>query len=55
MEVLLIMNDLEIFASVDDQEDFMLSLAAGEISRESLADWLRSNTRRPETGNKVGA
>jgi death-on-curing protein len=43
MEVFLIMNDIEISASVDEQERFMLSLAAGQVSRESLAEWLRSN------------
>jgi prophage maintenance system killer protein len=35
------MNDMEISASVEEQERFMPSLAAGEVSRESLADWLR--------------
>jgi death-on-curing protein len=43
MEVFLIMNDIEISASVDEQECFMLSLAAGQVSREGLAEWLRSN------------
>jgi prophage maintenance system killer protein len=37
------MNDMEISASVSEQERFMLFLAAGDISRESLAEWLRSN------------
>ncbi len=37
------MNDIEISASVDEQERFMLSLAAGEVSREELAEWLRSH------------
>lgn len=44
MEVLLVMNGVEISASVDEQERFMLSLAAGEVSREGLAAWLDSNT-----------
>ena len=43
IEVFLIMNDIEISASVDEQERFMLSLAAGEVSREELAEWLRSH------------
>lgn len=43
MEVFLVMNDMEISASVDEQERFMLSLAAGAVSREGLTDWLRSN------------
>ena len=44
MEVFLVMNDIEISASVDDQERFMLSLAAGQVSRDGLVEWLRSNT-----------
>jgi len=43
MDVFLVMNGTEIRAPVDEQERFMLSLAAGEISRESLTEWLRSN------------
>lgn len=49
MEVFLIMNELEISASVDEQERFMLTLAAGDVSRELLIDWLRSNTTKPKT------
>ena len=44
MEVFLVMNDIEISASVDDQERFMLSLAAGRVLRDGLVEWLRSNT-----------
>ncbi len=44
MEVFLVLNEMEFRASVDEQERFMLSLAAGEVSREGLADWLRSNS-----------
>lgn len=43
MEVFLVMNDMEIAASIDEQERFISSLAAGEISRESLVGWLRAN------------
>ena len=43
MEVFLVMNGIAIRAPVDEQEHFMLSLAAGEVSREALTDWLRSN------------
>lgn len=45
MEVFLVLNGLEITASVDEQEGFMLSLAAGESSREELTTWLQANTR----------
>lgn len=44
MEVFLVLNGVEISATVDEQERFMLSLAAGEVSREGLALWLASNT-----------
>jgi len=37
--------------SVDEQERFILSLAAGEVSREGLADWLRSNTISTGSGS----
>jgi death on curing protein len=43
IEVFLVMNDMEISASVEEQERFMLSLAASEVTREGLIDWLRSN------------
>jgi death-on-curing protein len=51
MEVFLVMNDMEISASVDEQELFMLSLAAGEVSREALTDWLRSNVKKLRSGS----
>jgi death-on-curing protein len=51
MEVFLVMNGMEIRAPVDEQERFMLSLAAGEASREALADWLRSNTTNLARGS----
>lgn len=44
MEVFLVLNGVEIRAHVDIQELFMLSLAAGESSREQLTVWLRANT-----------
>ena len=37
------MNGMELRASVDEQEQFMLALAAGDVSREALAEWLRSH------------
>lgn len=44
MEVFLVLNGVEITATIDEQEKFMLSLAAGEVSRAGLALWLASNT-----------
>lgn len=40
MEVFLVLNSAEIEATVDDQEDLMLKVAAGEITREVLVQWL---------------
>ena len=51
MEVFLVLNGMELRASVDEQERFMLSLAGGEASREGLADWLRSNTISTGSGS----
>jgi death-on-curing protein len=37
------MNGMELIASVDEQERFMLALAAGDVSREALIEWLRAH------------
>ena len=41
MEVFLILNGYEIEADVDEQERVILNVAAGQIKREELAEWLR--------------
>ena len=43
MEVFLILNGYEIEATVDEQEQLILNVAAGQIGREELAEWLRLN------------
>jgi death on curing protein len=43
MEIFLVMNGMELRASVDEQEQFVLALAAGEVSREALSEWLRAH------------
>jgi death-on-curing protein len=40
MDVFLILNGFEIGASVDQQEQLMLHLAAGKMTREQLTEWL---------------
>lgn len=45
METFLLLNGSEIEAEVDEQEQFMLALAAGEIDRSELVAWLRSHVR----------
>ena len=50
MEVFLVMNGMELRAAVDDQERFILALAAGEVSREALAEWLRAHATELRSG-----
>ena len=50
MEVLRFLNGTEIHASVDEQERLMLSLAAGELSRVELVEWLKANTVQSQSG-----
>ena len=44
METVLVLNGLEVTASVDEQETTILALAAGALTREALISWLRGNT-----------
>lgn len=43
METLLLLNGFEIEASTDEQEQLVLALAAGQLSREDLVAWLRAH------------
>ena len=43
MEVFLILNGLEIDASVDEQERIILDLASGRLTREELTAWVRDH------------
>lgn len=45
MEVFLILNSLEIDASIDEQERLMLDIAAGRRTRDQLTVWLRLYSR----------
>jgi death-on-curing protein len=45
METLLVLNGFEIDASTDEQEQLVLALAAGQLSREQLVGWLRGHVR----------
>jgi death-on-curing protein len=40
MEVFLLLNGYEINATIDDQEEIILSIAAGRIERSGFAEWL---------------
>ncbi len=43
-ETFLVLNGLEINASVDEQERIVLAIAAGELGREAFVEWLQQYT-----------
>ena len=43
METFLVLNGKEINASIDEQEQVILKLAAGTIKREEFTEWLRAH------------
>jgi prophage maintenance system killer protein len=43
MEVFLIMNGYETPATVDEQEQFILSVASGQVSRAELTSWIENH------------
>ena len=45
MEVFLLLNGRELVGTVDEQERLMLDLAAGQITREQLTDWLEQHSK----------
>jgi len=46
LETLLVLNGLELDASVDDAERVILDVAAGLLKREAFTEWLRARCRR---------
>lgn len=51
METFLVLNGLEINASVDEQERMVLMLAAGELGREAFVEWLQQHTTPANNSN----
>lgn len=49
METFLVMNGYELVADVDDAEQVILNLAAGDFSREELLAWVESHIERLPT------
>ena len=41
MEVFLVLNGYEIVATIDEQEQVVLSLASGQMDRPALSEWLK--------------
>lgn len=46
METFLLLNGLELLATVDEQETIVLGLAAGSVKRAAFTEWVRSHVRR---------
>ena len=49
METFLVLNGYELVADVDDAETVILNLAAGDLSREELLEWVSSHVERLPT------
>lgn len=45
METFLILNGWEIQATIDEQENIILGVASGTISRDTFTQWLKENTK----------
>jgi death on curing protein len=45
METFLVLNELEINASTDEQERFFLALASGELDRDAFTKWLQQSVK----------
>jgi death-on-curing protein len=43
MEIFLILNGFEIDATVDDQEQVILTVASGNMQRDQFTEWLRTH------------
>ena len=45
METFLVLNGAEIAGTVEEQAQLMLGLAAGQIGRDDLVEWLRQHVK----------
>jgi death-on-curing protein len=43
LETFLVLNGSELCAAVDEQEQVVLGLAAGTVSREDFTEWIRAH------------
>lgn len=48
METFLVLNGMEISASVDEQERIILALASGNLGRELFVEWLKQHIKAIE-------
>jgi death-on-curing protein len=44
METFLLLNGMEINASIDEQEQIILAVASGKLGRDAFVEWLRLHT-----------
>ena len=44
IEMFLVLNGHELDASVDEQEQFIMEVAAGHLGRPQFTDWVRAHT-----------
>lgn len=42
-EIFLILNDMELLANVNEQEQIIIAIAAGAMTREGFAAWLQNH------------
>jgi death on curing protein len=53
METFLVLNRLEINASVDEQERVVLAIVSGELGREVFVEWLQQHTAPANNPNSA--
>jgi death-on-curing protein len=46
METFLVLNGLELAAAVDEQQQVILRLAAGELKREEFTAWVQTHQQQ---------
>lgn len=52
MRMMLKLNGLDLHASEDARFKFVVAIAAGEVSEQQIADWLRAHSRPLKTARK---
>lgn len=53
MEVFLVLNGYEIEATVDEQEQLILDVAAGKLNRIDLEQWLRTHSIEKKRSGRI--
>jgi len=53
MAVFLLLNGFDITATIDEQEELIMDLAAGRRRREDVTTWLESHTAKRDRDSAV--